>query len=38
MQTITTGAARANGALRLPSDISAYLKRHGLELADVLTD
>jgi hypothetical protein len=38
MQTITTGAARANGALRLPSDVTAYLKRHGLELADILTD
>lgn len=38
MQTITTGAARANGALRLPSDVAAYLKRHGLELADILTD
>jgi hypothetical protein len=38
MQTITTGAARANGALRIPSDIAAYLKRHGLELGDILTD
>jgi hypothetical protein len=38
MQTITTGAARANGALRLPSDVAAYLKRHGLELGDILTD
>jgi hypothetical protein len=38
MQTITTGAARANGALRLPADVAAYLKRHGLELGDILTD
>jgi hypothetical protein len=38
MQTITTGAARANGALRLPVDVAAYLKRHGLELGDILTD
>ena len=38
MTATITGAARANGALRLPSDIAAYLKRHGLELADILTD
>jgi hypothetical protein len=38
MTATITGAARVNGALRLPSDVAAYLKRHGLELADVLTD
>ena len=38
MTATITGAARANGALRLPSDVAAYLKRHGLDLGDVLTD
>lgn len=38
MQTIATGAARVNGTLRLPVDVAAYLSRHGLILADVLTD
>jgi hypothetical protein len=38
MTATITGASRANGALRLPSDVAAYLKRHGLELADILTD
>jgi hypothetical protein len=37
MPTIT-GAARPNASLRLPADVAAYLSRHGLTLADVLTD